>query len=438
MLQLKRTTFSQIITFTLLLLGIGIVTSSAFLVSSFLALQGAALFFWGAILLFVAPSKQVSLTLLNASAQAAVANIEREILELNLSKVGIYLPPKNLKNTKFSLVFIPETVKALSSAPEETNEKFHTKEIKGVFVNPPESGLSLLFEENLGFSFLKTKLEQVQYLLSKLLAETLEIVEKAETQIQGNIVTVEITGSVLDETCGQTDYQPKTHKQVGCLLSSAIACALAKATGKPVTIQNETRSREAKTTLMEYKILEDYPVFADKTIQLPPLTLSDERERLNDREIKSSLSRVSGLNILETEVDPNAIKYLETNGSVFILTDVENPQYSYDKIKGYDADAVLIIRFEGFVEVCKTYDSSQTKINNPRTEFATKIFEAIFPTVLKHYDSALYVAKSGFSTLDDCLKTLKAADEIPECSTGGNKIIYLYQIQRFPNQTPLV
>jgi hypothetical protein len=39
-----------------------------------------------------------------------------------------------------------------------------------------------------------------------------------------------------------------------------------------------------------------------------------------------------------------------------------------------------------------------------------------------------YVAKSGFSTVDDWLKTLKD-DEIPECSTGQKKTLYLYHIQ---------
>jgi hypothetical protein len=39
-----------------------------------------------------------------------------------------------------------------------------------------------------------------------------------------------------------------------------------------------------------------------------------------------------------------------------------------------------------------------------------------------------YVAKSGFLTVDDWLKTFKD-DEIPECSTGNKKLFYLYHIQ---------
>ena len=240
----------------MLILGIGLVAVSAFYTSSFLAILGVAIIFWGTLLLYFTPSKHLPLTLFNASTEGAVANIERLILELNLSERGIYLPPKNLKNIESSLIFIPKSPKTPLPTPEETNEKQLTNEKNGAFVTPPGSGLSRLFEEELGVSFTKTNLVQVQFNLPKLLVECLELAEKAEILIQGNIVTVEIVGSVLDEVCRQTASQPRTHKQVGCLLGSAIACALAKATGKPVTIQNETRNQEAKITRIEYQILE--------------------------------------------------------------------------------------------------------------------------------------------------------------------------------------
>ena len=108
----------------------------------------------------------------------------------------------------------------------------------------------------MGSLFTKADLNETKSKLPKILVEDLELAEKAEIQIQSNKVTLEITGSILDEICRQTDSLPKTHKQVGCLLSSAIACALAKSTGKPVIIQNETRNIETKTNRIEYQILE--------------------------------------------------------------------------------------------------------------------------------------------------------------------------------------
>jgi len=124
-------------------------------------------------------------------------------------------------------------------------------------------------------------------------------------------------------------------------------------------------------------------------------------------------------NILEIEIDPNALDYLKKHGDVFILTDFENPQYSYYKIKGYDAD--LIIEFKEFAEICKK------SVDNSPTEFTTATFDVTSPLDKKHNGLGLYVAKSGFSTINDWLKTLKNNDAIPECSTG-RKTVYLYYI----------
>ena len=47
----------------------------------------------------------------------------------------------------------------------------------------------------------------------------------------------------------------KMSESVGCPLCSALACALAKATGKPVTIENE--EQDGKTTKIQYRIMKD-------------------------------------------------------------------------------------------------------------------------------------------------------------------------------------
>jgi len=261
MLQIKKKRIDRnkvivLTTSVFLIIGATLIVLSSLNNSSYFAIFGVTIIFWGAILLYITPSKQVPLTWLNASAEANAANIERLILELNLTEKGIYLPPKNLKNIDSSLIFIPETIKTPLPTPEETTEKLLTNGKTGAFVTPPGGALSRLFEEELGFSFTKTNLNQIQDKLPKLLGEDFGLAKNAEVQIQGNIVTLEISGSILDEICRQTDSQPRTHRQVGCLLSSAIACALAKAAGKPVTIQNETRNQETKITKIEFEIIE--------------------------------------------------------------------------------------------------------------------------------------------------------------------------------------
>ena len=130
--------------------------------------------------------------------------------------------------------------------------------------------------------------------------------------------------------------------------------------------------------------------------------------------------------VLEIEIDPNALDYLKKNGEVFILTDVENPQDSYYTIKSYDAN--LTIKFEEFVEVCKTPPDSQADISDSQTEFAVRIFNVKSPSNAMPSNLGFYVAKSGFSTVYDWLKTLKD-DEIPESSSGHKKTFYLYHIE---------
>lgn len=106
-MQRPRRILFRIATYAMLVLGVALLLVSAFYASSFLSIVGLAILFWACILLYITPVKHVPLTLLQASADASMGNIERVITELNLTEKAIYLPPKNLKNIDSSLVFIP-------------------------------------------------------------------------------------------------------------------------------------------------------------------------------------------------------------------------------------------------------------------------------------------------------------------------------------------
>ena len=125
-------------------------------------------------------------------------------------------------------------------------------------------------------------------------------------------------------------------------------------------------------------------------------------------------------NILETAIDPNALDYLKKHGEVYILTHFANPQYTYYKIKGYD-NANLKVEFKEFVEICKKSPK------NSQTDFTTATFKVESPTDKNQYDLRLYLEKSGFSTINDWVKTLKDNDSIPECPKG-HKTFYLYYV----------
>jgi hypothetical protein len=52
---------------------------------------------------------------------------------------------------------------------------------------------------------------------------------------------------------------PNLFNNLGCPLSSAIACVLAKATGKPIVIENLQASENGKDISIEFRILEEEP-----------------------------------------------------------------------------------------------------------------------------------------------------------------------------------
>lgn len=129
---------------------------------------------------------------------------------------------------------------------------------------------------------------------------------------------------------------------------------------------------------------------------------------------------------LEIAIDPHALEFLKKSGDVFVLTDVQNPQYTYYRVKGYDAN--LKIKFEEFVEFCKGYTEDQNDPNNPSVEFVVTVFNVNSPSNTMPSNLGFYVTKSGFPTVSEWLKTLNQ-DEIPNCESGQRKTFYLYHIQ---------
>ncbi|MCW4044528.1 MAG: hypothetical protein NWE94_03310 [Candidatus Bathyarchaeota archaeon] len=253
---MKKT--SKIAVFTMLTLGISLTAASAVYVSSFLAILGVAIIFWGAILLYITPTKQVPLTLLTASATANSGNIERILAEHSLTHKGIYLPPKNLTDIELSLTFIPKKPNTPLPIREGTlDEKLTSPTTSGVFLTPPGLALSKLFEQELGVSFTKTNLKYLQEKMPSLLVENMGLAENVDIQTQSDTITVEIANSLFSSVCQETRKLPLTHNAVGCLLPSAIACAFAKATGKPIVIDDERQGTDDNTTTIEYRVLEE-------------------------------------------------------------------------------------------------------------------------------------------------------------------------------------
>ncbi len=243
------------VTFFMLTLGILLVVVSAFYFSSFLVILGVAIVFWGTILLYIMPTKHVPLALLSAATISAMANIENFLEKTHLSSKGKYLPPNLLKDFESSIVLISERSGESLPTPEDAIwEKLGQDKLNSIYITAPGWGLSKLFEQKAGHSFIAKDLNFVQRKFPKILVEDMGLAQAVDLEIRKDTVVLELSNSVLQDVCEETKNLPRTHNQVGCLLSSAVACVLAKASGKVVTIEKDELSENGEITRMEFKL----------------------------------------------------------------------------------------------------------------------------------------------------------------------------------------
>lgn len=246
----------------LLILSAGVIALSLSInyTSSMLAFIGLGLIFWGALLSYIRNEKYVKETLLDNATSPSLTSLNQVITELGYAGKGIYLPSKYLKNFESSKVYISmrEDTK-LPSQKEIQNEedKAILKNPEGILITPPGAELLRLFEATLGTSFSKVDSRYIEQNMPRLLIEDLEIAQNVQIESENNKVHIRIENSVYRNTCREVRKLSNVCHSLGCPLCSAIACALAKATGKPVTIEKDQTSEDDTITNVEYRLLEE-------------------------------------------------------------------------------------------------------------------------------------------------------------------------------------
>jgi hypothetical protein len=254
-----RLTPQDVVPYSLLSLGLIALAFSVINYSYALAFIGLGLTFWGALFLYIKPTKYVKSNLLNITSFSTLVNIEKLLTDKRVNSGGIYLPPNRLQDYTSSLVFVPTKPNQTLPTTKETDVKvLEIKQPAGLLITPPGLALSMLLEKELKMSFMETSIKDLETQLP-ILFDRLEIIRhRAHLIIQPEEyrVTANIRNSILDDLCHQAAKLEKTHKTVGCPLSSALACIFAKATGKPITIDAEETGLDESTTI-RFKILEN-------------------------------------------------------------------------------------------------------------------------------------------------------------------------------------
>jgi len=252
----KRSSFA-IITCAFLLSGVVALVTSVIYSSTVLAFVGLSLLFWGALVLFVRPTRYVKAIVLD-SILSSLAPIEQMLTDLNYQGKAIYLPPRYFNSIKGGAMFVPFERK-LVIPPEEVvaKGKVFLENPKGICLIPPGLGLANLYEEELGKNFVKVDLNYLRSNLPKLLVEDLEIAEDLEISVESDVICVRIEKPLYIDVPEYAQKVPKSFNIIDHPLSSSIACALARAIGKPIFIEKKGFSNDRKTLEVYYHIMED-------------------------------------------------------------------------------------------------------------------------------------------------------------------------------------
>jgi hypothetical protein len=229
-------------------------------VSQILAFIGLGLIFWGTILLYITPEEYAKAIILDATTIALLTSIDRIIKDGNYTGKAVYLPPRYLKDFESSKAYLTKEKTATLPSPEQTQQQ----EDKGILLNPdsilltpPGAELVKLFEKTLGTSFTKVDLRFLENNLPKLFIEDLELAENTEIQTESGKIKVKMENIAYRNIINQLKKLTDITNLLGCPASSAIACALAKATGKPIQIEKYQISEDGNTVTVEYRIVEE-------------------------------------------------------------------------------------------------------------------------------------------------------------------------------------
>ena len=265
---------TKIVSLFLLSLGSIALTFSIIYASSVLAFIGLGLVFWGAITLYITPEKYVKQILLDSTIIPSLTNLNLILTELGYQGKAIYLPPKYLKDFETSKVYISKDKNTSLPTPEQIQEYENRLLVRntqgisqGILLTPPGTRLMKLFEKTLKTSFTKMNLEHLQQKLPKLFIEDLEIAEDLEIQIinssvqsiqiKNNSISIRVTNSIYKDIHKEAEKLSHICCTIGCPICSAIACAMVKTIGKPITIERTQTSEDGKVIEAYYEIIDE-------------------------------------------------------------------------------------------------------------------------------------------------------------------------------------
>ncbi len=245
----KNNSNSSKIAILFLAVGIFLLVCSMLFGLQVAAFIGLGLTFWGALFALARSGKYVESSLLDATAKSAYSTIDRMINDLNFIGQGYYIPAYlkgvhhsgYLKNQKEPVVFISENFDGKPSVDDLAAGRFLCEKTHGAFINSPGFDLMAQIEKQLQLDFSKFPIEELTEILPSCLTETFNLAKSAEMSVVENGVSFKATG-ILYRSLYRAEPPLKSVSILGCPVVSAVACVLAKSSGKTVTIKDQVLS----------------------------------------------------------------------------------------------------------------------------------------------------------------------------------------------------
>jgi len=240
--------------YLLLAIGITLLALATYYSHNVSAFIGIALTFWGALLLYIRPTRFIRKEILDTTIKP-LESYHRLIEELGYEGTPQHISPSTLWGLRNTVIYIPKS----DNTPKPTDEQLSTNETlienpQAIKITPPGQNLSRLIEDELKTNFSTVDLEYLQHNLEKALVEGLEIAEAFQMEPMESTVHTEIKGAIFYEAIRE-QIESKKLQQTGDPLNSAIACILARSTRKPVVIENIQIDPKEKTIKTDYRIL---------------------------------------------------------------------------------------------------------------------------------------------------------------------------------------
>lgn len=264
-LELRKPPPSGRISIAFIVPGVLALVGSVVSNSPVLAFIGLGLTFWGGLFFFFRPTKYVKSSLLDSVAVSSYSTIDRIIRDLKYKGQGYYIPPfpkevylpEHLKGLKEMIVFIAADSRSETPSVEEIAKSvFMVKNPKGVCVVPPGLGLLTELEKEVKMDFAKMELSDLCEKLPQLILENFQLAREVEMESEDNQVRLNITNSIY-KSLYSVDKDLKSLHFLGSPLVSAIACAIAKTTGRILMIEKELVSPDGERIQVLYRFIGD-------------------------------------------------------------------------------------------------------------------------------------------------------------------------------------